>query len=156
MCIRDSYQGNYTRALTHCSMPAPAVDSSRFRHRKISVKQRLRIYKSHEIKDLEQEDVSAISSQHQQRELMEIETGVEKNEEKEEHLYKILQSNQLRENKKDLFIPTPDASKTWDEFDRFYQGEFKCPTSYIQFSAQLEDCCGTLYNICLLYTSRCV
>ncbi|CAG98909.1 Epl1p [Kluyveromyces lactis] len=128
-------------------MPAPAVDSSRFRHRKISVKQRLRIYKSHEIKDLEQEDVSAISSQHQQRELMEIETGVEKNEEKEEHLYKILQSNQLRENKKDLFIPTPDASKTWDEFDRFYQGEFKCPTSYIQFSAQLEDCCGTLYNM---------
>ncbi|CDO96488.1 unnamed protein product [Kluyveromyces dobzhanskii CBS 2104] len=128
-------------------MPAPAVDSSRFRHRKISVKQRLRIYKSHEIKDLEQEDAAAISAQHQQRELMEIETGVEKNEEKEEHLYKILQSNQLRENKKDLFIPTPDASKTWDEFDKFYTGEFKCPASYIQFSAQLEDCCGTLYNM---------
>lgn len=128
-------------------MPAPAIDTSRFRHRKISVKQRLRIYKSNEIKELEQEDASAANVQHQQRELMEIETGVEKNEEKEEHLYKILQSNQLRENKKDLFIPTPDASKTWDEFDKFYVGEFQNPKSYIQFSAQLEDCCGTLYNM---------
>lgn len=128
-------------------MPAPALDSSRFRHRKISVKQRLRVYKCHELKDFDQDDNSVQNAQHQQRELIEIETGVEKHEEKEEHLYKILQSNQLRENKKDLYIPTPDASKTWEEYDKFYQGKFTEPSSYIQFSAQLEDCCGSLYNM---------
>lgn len=113
--------------------------SSRFRHRKISVKQKLQVLSATDVKDLEQDEL-------QQRELYEIETGVEKNEEREEHLHKILQKNQLK-LKEDLYIPTPDASRVWKDFGQLYYGKFQEPVSYIQFSAQLEECCGTFYNM---------
>lgn len=124
-----------------------AIDSadlnggSRFRHRKISVKQRLRIYKPNDLKNLDKEEL-------QQRVAADIETGVEKNEEKEVHLHRILQkgSSQLSGQKKD-YIPTPDASETWKEYKDFYQGKFLEPTSYIRFSATVEDCCGCSYNM---------
>ncbi|AAS53891.2 AFR520Wp [Eremothecium gossypii ATCC 10895] len=115
-----------------------SASSTRFRHRKISVKQKLRVYKASDLKDLDQDEL-------QQRELQEIETGVEKNEEREVHLHKILQKNQLQ--LQDLYIPTPDASRVWKEFDEMYQGRFTTPASYIQFSVQLEDCCGPAYNM---------
>ncbi|AET37690.1 Epl1p Ecym_1464 [Eremothecium cymbalariae DBVPG len=120
------------------SNSAASASLTRFRHRKISVKQKLRIYKACDLKDLDHDEL-------QQRELLEIETGVEKNEEREEHLHKILQNSQLKT--KDLYIPTPDASRVWKEFDRFYYGKFQEPKNYIQFSAQLEDCCGPCYNL---------
>ncbi|SCV00962.1 LAMI_0G08416g1_1 [Lachancea mirantina] len=124
-------------------MPTPSSSAaeaagSRFRQRKISVKQRLQIFKASDLKDLDKDEL-------QQREIVEIETGVEKHEEKEEHLHKILQKNQLSAN--DLFIPTPDASRTWSEFNEFYKGQFVEPTAYIQFSATVEDCCGASYNM---------
>lgn len=113
--------------------------NSRFRHRKISVKQRLRIYKPNDLKSLDQDEL-------QQRDVVDIETGVEKNEEKEVHLHRILQkgSSHLNNQKKD-YIPTPDASAKWKEFDHYYQGVFHEPSSYIKFSATVEDCCGAPY-----------
>lgn len=115
--------------------------NSRFRHRKISVKQRLRIYQPTDLKNLDRDELK-------QREVVEVETGVEKNEEKEVHLHRILQkgSAQINPKKKD-YIPTPDASNTWRDFDKFYQGKFVEPTSYIKFSATVEDCCGASYNM---------
>lgn len=123
------------------SVDLSAGTNTRFRHRKISVKQRLRIYKPNDLKNLDEDEL-------QQRDVAEIETGVEKNEEKEVHLHRILQkgSSQLNSQKKD-YIPTPDASATWKEFDKFYQGKFSEPSSYIKFSATVEDCCGAPYNI---------
>lgn len=122
-------------------MPTPSVSeaaNTRFRHRKISVKQRLHVYKASDLKSLDKDEL-------QQRELVEIETGVEKNEEKEEHLHKILQKNQL--TSKDLYIPTPDASRTWPEYEKFYTGKFIEPGNYIRFSATVEDCCGPCYTM---------
>lgn len=118
-----------------------AGTNTRFRHRKISVKQRLRIFKPNDLKNLDEDEL-------QQRDVAEIETGVEKNEEKEVHLHRILQkgSSQLNSQKKD-YIPTPDASATWKDYDKFYQGKFTEPSSYIKFSATVEDCCGAPYNI---------
>lgn len=113
--------------------------NSRFRHRKISVKQRLRILKPNDLKSLDQEEL-------QQRDVADIETGVEKNEEKEVHLHRILQkgSSHLNNQRKD-YIPTPDASTTWNEYEQFYHGEWPEPSSYIKFSATVEDCCGAPY-----------
>ncbi|CUS25087.1 LAQU0S26e00738g1_1 [Lachancea quebecensis] len=122
-------------------MAAPSSQeaaNTRFRHRKISVKQRLQVYKASDLRKLDKDEL-------QQRELVEIETGVEKNEEKEEHLHKILQRNQL--TRKELYIPTPDASQTWGEYEDFYRGKFEEPVSYIRFSATVEDCCGSCYNM---------
>ncbi|SCU81390.1 LANO_0B02916g1_1 [Lachancea nothofagi CBS 11611] len=112
--------------------------NTRFRHRKISVRQRLQVFKAADLRKLDKDEL-------QQRELVEIETGVDKNEEKEEHLHQILQKNQLA--RKELYIPTPDASRTWPEYTQFYQGKFVEPQSYIRFSATVEDCCGSRYNM---------
>lgn len=122
-------------------MPTPSgseTANTRFRHRKISVKQRLQVFKASDLRKLDKDEL-------QQRELVEIETGVEKNEEREEHLHKILQKNQL--TRKELYIPTPDASRTWSEYSKFYQDKFVEPSSYIRFSATVEDCCGSSYNM---------
>ncbi|CAL9728231.1 enhancer of polycomb-like protein 1 [Monosporozyma unispora] len=119
--------------------------NTRSRHRKISVKQRLRIYKPSDLKNLDQDEL-------QQREVVEnIETGVEKSEEKEVHLYRILTQQNL--DKKDVkteektYIPTPSTQPNWSEFNSFYQGTFIQPKNYIKFSATVEDCCGTTYNM---------
>ncbi|CAI4453286.1 BBF_HP2_G0016940.mRNA.1.CDS.1 [Saccharomyces cerevisiae] len=113
--------------------------NSRFRHRKISVKQHLKIYLPNDLKHLDKDEL-------QQREVVEIETGVEKNEEKEVHLHRILQMGSGHTKHKD-YIPTPDASMTWNEYDKFYTGSFQETTSYIKYSATVEDCCGTNYNM---------
>ncbi|CEP63497.1 Epl1p LALA0_S08e03818g [Lachancea lanzarotensis] len=120
------------------SAGAKEANNTRFRHRKISVKQRLQVYHASDLRKLDKDEL-------QQRELVEIETGVDKNEEKEEHLHRILQKNQLART--ELYIPTPDASRTWPEYALFYQGTFTEPQSYIRFSATVEDCCGNSYNI---------
>ncbi|CAR28410.1 hypothetical protein ZYGR_0S00400 [Zygosaccharomyces rouxii] len=119
-----------------------AANASRFRHRKISVKQRLKIYRPNDLKSLNQNEL-------QEREMMEIETGMEKNEEKEVHLNRILQkgANLSDESRKREYIPTPKATATWTDFDKFYQGRFKEPSSYIKFSATLEECCGAPYSM---------
>ncbi|CCK70590.1 Epl1p KNAG_0E03310 [Huiozyma naganishii CBS 8797] len=120
--------------------------NTRSRHRKISVKQRLRIYKPADLKHLDQEELK-------QREVVDvIETGVEKSEEKEVHLHRILtaaSNHVITADKKQQknYIPTPSASAKWSEFHKFYQGKFVEPTTYIKFSATVEDCVGARYNI---------
>lgn len=119
-----------------------AANASRFRHRKISVKQRLKIYRPHDLKSLNQNEL-------QEREMMEIETGMEKNEEKEVHLNRILQKgvDLSDESRKRDYIPTPRATDTWKDFDKFYQGGFREPSKYMKFSATLEECCGVPYSM---------
>lgn len=67
--------------MTTMAVP-PSNVGARFRQRKISVKQTLQILKLSEVPDLEKED--------QQRELQHVETGVEKHEESEVHLQRIM------------------------------------------------------------------
>lgn len=121
--------------------------NTRSRHRKISVKQKLKIYNIDDLKNLDQDELT-------QRDFVEnIETGVEKNEEKEIHLFKILQNNKNHVinngNNKSVkdYIPTPSTQKNWNEFNSFYHGNFIEPRSYIKFSATVDDCCGVMYNM---------
>lgn len=120
--------------------------NTRSRHRKISVKQKLKIYKPSDLKNLDQDEL-------QQREVVDnIETGVEKSEEKEVHLYKILTQQKNPDNKnvkteEKTYIPTPSTQQNWEEFNSFYHGQFIQPKNYIKFSATVEDCCGTTYNM---------
>lgn len=109
----------------------PALTGNRFRQRKISTKQTLQILKQSQLSDVDNADL-------QQRDLQEIETGVEKNEEEEVHLKKILKKTGITSTS-DAYIPTPDASKVWDEAKKYYKGTFKEPTSYIKSSAHVED-----------------
>lgn len=127
-------------------MAAPASSGSatgnagnRFRQRKISTKTELQILKQSQISDLDNADL-------QQRELQEIETGVDKNEENEVHLQQILKTTGMAATAQ-TYIPTPDASKKWDEAPKYYTGEFQHPESYIKSSCQFEDYAGCLYNI---------
>lgn len=121
--------------------------NTRSRHRKISVKQKLKIYNIDDLKNLDQDELT-------QRDFVEtIETGVEKNEEKEIHLFKILQNNKNHvvssgngKYTRD-YIPTPKTQKNWKDFNSFYYGRFVEPRNYIKFSASVEDCCGVMYNM---------
>lgn len=118
-----------------------AGSSARFRQRKISVKQTLAVLKQSDIPDLEEE---------QQRELQQIETGVEKGEEEEHHLQaainsSIAQSTGAKVEK--IYIPTPDASQVWKEYDRYYTSSFQEPASYIRTSVTVEETSGCLYNM---------
>jgi len=118
-----------------------SAGSSRFRHRKISVKQHLRIYRPTDLKNLDKQEL-------QQRDVVDVETGVEKNEEKEVHLHRILQKGASQINgKAKEYIPTPDVLPDWPEFDKFYSNHFHEPSTYIKFSATVEDCCGSNYSM---------
>ena len=44
-----------------------------------------------------------------------------------------------------IFIPTPDASKTVAKYETLYPKRFSQPSSYIRFSSTVEDCCGSTY-----------
>jgi len=119
--------------------PLPSSAGNRFRQRKISTKQTLQIFKQSQISDIDNEDL-------QQRDLQEIETGVEKNEEEEVHLQKILKNTGITSTA-EAYIPTPDASKLWPEAHKYYKGKFLEPESYIKSSCQVEDYSGCLYNM---------
>ena len=125
----------------HSTRSSHGVNSTRFRHRKISVKQHLRIYRPTDVKNLDKQEL-------QQRDIVDVETGVDKNEEKEVHLHRILQkgTSQINDKSKE-YIPTPDVLPDWIEFDKFYSKEFNEPATYIKFSATVEDCCGSNYNM---------
>lgn len=123
-------------------MALPSASGARFRQRKISVKQSLQLLKQRDIPDLETED--------QQRELQHIETGIEKGEEDEHHLQQVIQASEakFKGGKVDqVYIPTPDASKIWKDASKYYSQKFHSPTSYIKFSATVEDTSGIAYNM---------
>lgn len=123
-------------------MALPSASGARFRQRKISVKQSLQVLKQRDIPDLETED--------QQRELQHIETGVEKGEEDEHHLQQVIHASEAKfkgVKAEQVYIPTPDASKIWTEASKYYNQKFQSPSSYIKFSATVEDTSGVSYNM---------
>lgn len=140
-----------------------ASAGARFRQRKISVKVALPIYNANEVSgtdhDLEPSQLHHLNaSSGQQRDLHNVETGVDKNEEDEVHLQQVINAAQrvLQGSNKDkgdkeassVYIPTPDASRIWPDALKFYCGEpFVEPESYIKFSATVEDTLGVEYNM---------
>ncbi|OBA23615.1 hypothetical protein METBIDRAFT_76605 [Metschnikowia bicuspidata var. bicuspidata NRRL YB-4993] len=141
-----------------------AAAGARFRQRKISVKISLPIYNASEIsgtdQDLEPSQLHHLNASAQQsRDLHTVETGVDKNEEDEVHLQQVINaaqrvllgSNNESDKGKELssvYIPTPDASKTWPDAKKYYSDEaFIEPESYIKFSATVEDTLGIEYNM---------
>ncbi|KAI3404462.2 EPL1 [Candida oxycetoniae] len=141
----------------------------RFRQRKISVKQPLTIFKQRELPSLDASELEPSQIHHLNsntigqppRDIHAVETGVDKNEEEEVHLQKVINAAQKAltsssaaaasssSNKlSDLYIPTPDASKTWPEAGKYYKDQkFKEPESYVKFSATVEDTVGVEYNM---------
>lgn len=140
---------------------------ARFRQRKISVKQPLPIYLLKDLptlditNELEPSHVNHLSQNaNQQRNVNGIETGVDKHEEDEVHLQKVINAaqkallgskNKTGEKKKEeesqaeeqVYIPTPDASKIWTEAPKFYEDvSFKQPTTLIKFGATVESTIG--------------
>lgn len=121
----------------------PALTAgARFRQRKISVKQSLQVLRQKDIPDFDIED--------QQREIQQIETGVEKGEEEEHHLQQVINASAAKfkgAKVEQVYIPTPDASKVWPEADKYYHQKFSEPNTYIKFSATVEDVSGCPYNM---------
>ncbi|KAK9470869.1 enhancer of polycomb-like-domain-containing protein [Dipodascopsis tothii] len=107
--------------------------SARFRQRKISVKQSLQVIRQSDIPDLEDE---------QQRDIQQIETGVEKGEEEEHHLQAAINASIAAASGaqvQQIYIPTPDASKVFGDYSKYYTRKFSEPTTYIRFSSTVED-----------------
>lgn len=44
-----------------------------------------------------------------------------------------------------VYIPTPDASKVWKDYSKYYSKDFSEPSTYIRFSATVEETSGTAY-----------
>ncbi|KAH3662053.1 hypothetical protein OGAPHI_006234 [Ogataea philodendri] len=121
-------------------MALPSSAGARFRQRKISVKQTLQVWKQKDIPDLELAE--------QQRDLQQFETGVEKGEEEEHHLQKVINASAAKiqgEKVEQVYIPTPDASKVWADAHKYYKDGFSAPATYIKFSATVEDVSGCPY-----------
>ncbi|KAK9239467.1 enhancer of polycomb-like-domain-containing protein [Lipomyces kononenkoae] len=113
--------------------------SARFRQRKISVKQALQVLRQSDIPDLEEE---------QQREIQQVETGVEKGEEEEHHLQAAINASLAAAagaKVQQIYIPTPDASKLFEGYSKYYAKKFTEPTTYIRFSSTVEDTSGCPY-----------
>ncbi|KAK7204510.1 enhancer of polycomb-like-domain-containing protein, partial [Myxozyma melibiosi] len=111
----------------------------RFRQRKISVKQPLLILRQSDIPDIDEE---------QQREVQQIETGVEKGEEEEHHLQAAINASLAAAagaKVQQIYIPTPDASKVFDGYSKYYTRKFAEPATYIRFSSTVEDTSGCPY-----------
>jgi enhancer of polycomb-like protein len=132
----------------------PTVTSSGLRSRKVDFKKGLSVYRHGDLDDFDEVANVARIAQN-------INTGVEKEEEevflvlftllnarKEHHLQVALNSNYIgNQHNSAVFIPTPDATRKYQEFTRYYTADFYPPTSYIKFSDQLEDCIGCPYNM---------
>ncbi|ODQ55693.1 hypothetical protein SAICODRAFT_4924 [Saitoella complicata NRRL Y-17804] len=113
-----------------------------FRNRKISIKQHLPVLRASELPDLDEEAST--------RNVPLVETGVDKEEEEEHHLQAAISAHQaavVGAGVKQIYIPTPDASKTVSDYDKLYRAKYSEPSTYIRFSSTVEDCCGCLYNM---------
>lgn len=120
-------------------MANPTNTSARFRQRKISVKQTLAVLWQSDIPDLEDE---------QPRELQQVETGVEKGEEEEHHLQAAINASiavSTGAKVEQVYIPTPDASKVWKDYSKYYTKDFSEPSTYIRLSATVEETAGCPY-----------
>ncbi|KAK9449599.1 enhancer of polycomb-like-domain-containing protein [Limtongia smithiae] len=118
---------------------AAAGGAARFRQRKISVKQALQVLRQVDFPDIDEE---------QQREIAQVETGVEKGEEEEHHLQAAINASLAAvggAKVAQIYIPTPDASRVFDGYSKYYTRKFVEPQTYIRFSSTVEDTCGCPY-----------
>ncbi|KAJ2797519.1 Enhancer of polycomb-like protein 1 [Coemansia guatemalensis] len=116
------------------------ANAQRFRARKVDSKRQLPVYRATDLDDLDDDD---------NRQTDNIETGVEKDEEAEHHLQAAISATQAAASgsapAKQVYIPTPDASKVADGYDKLYPKNFPCPTSLIRSSETVEECCAPMY-----------
>ncbi|CAB4380416.1 unnamed protein product [Rhizophagus irregularis] len=119
------------------------INRKSFRHRKVDNKKPLRIYTPGEINE---DDCIPVS-----RAGIEIETGVEKEEEEEWHLVNALK---LRTESMEkgatasgkATIPVPTSSRRISYYADVYQThKWKKPSTYVKFSLPVEECIGCLY-----------
>lgn len=78
-----------------------------------------------------------------------VETGVEKSEEKEYHLQAALAADSRVDDKDaEKEIPAPPAQESSNiDYDSLYILTFEKPATYIRFSQTVEDCTGCQYNM---------
>ncbi|KAI9477639.1 Enhancer of polycomb-like protein 1 [Coemansia sp. RSA 989] len=116
------------------------VNAQRFRARKVDFKRALPVYRAADLDDLDDDD---------NRQADQIETGVEKDEEAEHHLQAAISATHAAVTgsapTKQVYIPTPDASRVVEGYDERYPKTFVCPTSLIRSSETVEECCAPLY-----------
>ncbi|OBA25252.1 hypothetical protein HANVADRAFT_54032, partial [Hanseniaspora valbyensis NRRL Y-1626] len=130
---------------------AESIGSRSMRQKKVLINAKMQVMSSVQWKDKYGKEFGAqppksiieqptVNSDH--KEVLSVETGVEKHEEKEEHLKKILQN---KDSMKHEYIPTPDASKLWTAYNELEVPKFVNPEHYIISSATLEQCYGIEY-----------
>ncbi|KAJ1725679.1 Enhancer of polycomb-like protein 1 [Coemansia erecta] len=116
------------------------VNAQRFRARKVDLKRALPVYRASDLDDLDDDDNRQVDA---------IETGVEKDEEAEHHLQAAISSTQAAASgsapAKQVYIPTPDASRVTASYAQLYAQPFTCPTSLVRSSETVEESCGPLY-----------
>ncbi|CAJ0749581.1 14113_t:CDS:10 [Entrophospora sp. SA101] len=123
--------------------PNSTINRKSFRNRKIDTKKTLRIYTPGEINE---EDLIPIS-----RAGLEIETGVEKEEEEEIHLIKALAERASEIDRGNLptssgAIPVPSSNKRISYYSELYKNhKWSKPSTYIRFSLPIEECIGCFY-----------
>ncbi|CUS11209.1 unnamed protein product [Tuber aestivum] len=113
---------------------------NRFRTRKLSTKQSLAVLRENQIDSVDDDA---------QRNIPQIETGVERGEEIEHHLQAAISASQaaaVGAKVTQIFIPTPNTTEiTVTNYEILYPKRFSQPASYIRFSSTVEDCSGTGY-----------
>ncbi|CAG8434127.1 6654_t:CDS:2, partial [Funneliformis mosseae] len=125
------------------TLPNSTINRKSFRHRKVDNKKPLRIYTPGEINE---EDCIPVS-----RTGIEIETGVEKEEEEEWHLVNALKLRTEYMEKGSTAsgkatIPVPTSSRRISYYADAYQThKWKKPSTYVKFSLPVEECIGCLY-----------
>lgn len=133
--------GNSNGHVHAAGSDAAIAAAARFRQRKVSLKQNLRIVWQKDVPDIE-DDAN--------RDVVGVETGVEKHEEEEHHLQAVLNAYTVSLNNKkapEVYIPTPKAATGWPEYNKFYKANWSQPTTYIRQSATVEDASGCPYNM---------
>ena len=46
-----------------------------------------------------------------------------------------------------VYIPTPEATRKADDYDKLYKSNFKMPKNFIRFSTVIEDCVSVPYDM---------
>ncbi|KAJ2351151.1 Enhancer of polycomb-like protein 1 [Coemansia sp. RSA 2618] len=112
------------------------VNAQRFRARKVDFKRALPVYRASDLEDLEDDD---------NRQTDTIETGVEKDEEAVTVISAAQAAATGSAPSKQMYIPTPDATRVVEGYDERYPKTFTCPTSLIRSSETVEESCAAMY-----------
>ncbi|KAJ3120223.1 Enhancer of polycomb-like protein 1 [Nowakowskiella sp. JEL0407] len=115
---------------------------SKLRTRKLDIKKPVKIYSAADVPEVDHAPARL-------RAPPQIVSGVEKEEEEEEHLQAVISSRQIGNSRsaKDTYIPTPDASKTItpSEYEKLYPSNFKLDNGLIRYTSTEEEYAGVIY-----------